>query len=103
MSGKVNAKTIETSEAEAAVSAMEVVRSDMTKSTKIRKLFAMTGDRSTVANLLGIRYQHVRNVLVTPIKTEAEVQADAQEVIDEVADAQENELTEVSEEVVSES
>lgn len=39
-----------------------------TKSAAIRKLTAEGKTRSEVAKLLGIRYQHVRNVLITPIK-----------------------------------
>lgn len=39
-----------------------------TKSAAIRKLNAEGKDRGTIAKLLGIRYQHVRNVLITPIK-----------------------------------
>lgn len=39
-----------------------------TKSAKIRALNAKGASRSEIANYLGIRYQHVRNVLVTPLK-----------------------------------
>jgi hypothetical protein len=39
------------------------------KSEKIRALIGKYGwSRSQVANVLGIRYQHVRNVIVTPLK-----------------------------------
>lgn len=44
-----------------------------TKSAAIRKLTAEGKDRGEVAKLLGIRYQHVRNVLITPIKKQKEV------------------------------
>ena len=40
-----------------------------TKSSKIRKLTEDGFNRSQVSIILNIRYQHVRNVLVTPIKT----------------------------------
>ena len=40
------------------------------KSSAIRKLAAQGKSRGEVAKMLGIRYQHVRNVLITPIKTE---------------------------------
>ena len=40
----------------------------MTKSNKIRTLYALGTTRSQIAKLLEIRYQHVRNVLVTPLK-----------------------------------
>jgi len=46
---------------------VEIVNGSMTKSEKIRRLFAITNDRSTVANLLNIRYQHVRNVLLQDV------------------------------------
>lgn len=38
------------------------------KSTKIRFLIAQGYSRSSIAKLLGIRYQHVRNVEVTLLK-----------------------------------
>ena len=38
-----------------------------TKSAKIRALSAEGWSRSEIANALNIRYQHVRNVLVTPL------------------------------------
>jgi hypothetical protein len=39
------------------------------KSAAIRKL-AVTKSRGEIAKMLQIRYQHVRNVLITPIKNE---------------------------------
>lgn len=39
-----------------------------TTSSKIRALLAEGKSRSEVAKILGIRYQHVRNVEITPIK-----------------------------------
>jgi len=39
-----------------------------TKSSAIRALTADGKTRGEVAKLLDIRYQHVRNVLITPIK-----------------------------------
>ena len=39
-----------------------------TKSAKIRYLDQQGLTRSEIAKLLGIRYQHVRNVLITPLK-----------------------------------
>lgn len=38
-----------------------------TKSAKIRALAAKGLSRSEIAKGLGIRYQHVRNVLITPL------------------------------------
>jgi hypothetical protein len=43
--------------------------SNVSKSEKIRQLYALLQDRSTVANLLNIKYQHVRNVLLTKLTT----------------------------------
>jgi hypothetical protein len=45
-----------------------ILTSEMTTSAKIRALFASGMDRSQIAVLLDKRYQHVRNVLITPIK-----------------------------------
>lgn len=46
---------------------------EMSLSTKIRSLYAIVENRSIVAQLLStetktVRYQHVRNVLITPLK-----------------------------------
>ncbi len=40
-----------------------------TKSAKIRTLDRLGATRSEIANYLGIRYQHVRNVLVSPMSS----------------------------------
>lgn len=48
--------------------AQVILDSTATKSTKIRSLLAIGLKRGEVAKLLGIRYQHVRNVEITPIK-----------------------------------
>ena len=42
-----------------------------TTSAKIRKLSADGYSRMEVSKILNIRYQHVRNVLITPIKRPA--------------------------------
>lgn len=51
-----------------------VVKSDLstltTKSSMIRQLFADGHSRMEISKILNIRYQHVRNVLITPIKTQ---------------------------------
>lgn len=39
-----------------------------TKSAKIRYLTSLRWTRGQVAKHLDIRYQHVRNVLITPVK-----------------------------------
>lgn len=39
-----------------------------TKSAKIRFLSATGMKRGEIAKMLNIRYQHVRNVLITPLK-----------------------------------
>jgi len=41
-----------------------------TKSSKIRYLNSYGWKRGEIAKYLNIRYQHVRNVLITPIKNE---------------------------------
>lgn len=41
-----------------------------TTSSKIRFLSGKGLSRGTIAKTLNIRYQHVRNVLITPIKKE---------------------------------
>jgi len=38
------------------------------KSPMIRHLSSEGYDRGQIAKMMGIRYQHVRNVLITPIK-----------------------------------
>lgn len=48
-----------------------VIETSGTKSDKIRKLLSMGCKRGEVAKLLNIRYQHVRNVEITPIKRAA--------------------------------
>lgn len=47
------------------------------KSAAIRKLVASGKTRGETAKLLGIRYQHVRNVLITPVKNPKTVTATA--------------------------
>lgn len=39
-----------------------------TTSAKIRYLHSLEWTRSEIKDQLGIRYQHVRNVLITPVK-----------------------------------
>lgn len=39
-----------------------------TKSAKIRYLTAKGWQRGAIAKELGVRYQHVRNVQITPVK-----------------------------------
>ncbi len=46
----------------------DIVTSSAPKSQRIRELLAKGFTRSQVAVMLGIRYQHVRNVQITPIK-----------------------------------
>lgn len=77
MTGKINAAAIIEGSAEGSSAIMKIVSSDATKSSKIRALDAMKVSRATIANLLTahyypkgdgeVRYQHVRNVLVTKI------------------------------------
>ena len=46
----------------------KVLDSLTTKSAKIRYLDSQGVPRGQIAKSLGIRYQHVRNVLITPVK-----------------------------------
>lgn len=46
----------------------EVKKTYKTKSSQIRYLLSLKYSRAEVAKMLGIRYQHVRNVEITPIK-----------------------------------
>lgn len=48
-----------------------IINAGHTKSAKIRALLALNLKRGEVAKLLGIRYQHVRNVELMPIKKAA--------------------------------
>jgi len=45
----------------------------LTKSAKIRFLASHAFSRGSIAEHLGIRYQHVRNVLETPLKRVVEI------------------------------
>ncbi len=40
----------------------------MTKSDKIRSLYSMGYSKGDISRILSLRYQHVRNVLITPLK-----------------------------------
>ena len=42
-----------------------------TKSSKIRMLDSKGFTRSEISKILEIRYQHVRNVLITPLKNKS--------------------------------
>jgi len=74
MSGKTNAATIRDAKSAEHKELMTIVNSDSTKSAKIRALHSLGCDKSTIAALLDIRFQHVRNVLVTQLtgKTQKE-------------------------------
>ena len=53
--------------------AIEVAKLVTTKSEQIRTLAANGMSRGDIAKTLGIRYQHVRNVLITPLKRNGEL------------------------------
>lgn len=53
---------------ESAIAIDSILESLPTKSSKIRYLFESGMKRSEIATKLNIRYQHVRNVLITPLK-----------------------------------
>lgn len=81
MNAKTNAATKSTTNTEQEVKKdekdvqpeMKKVITDQHKtvSSKIRALDAAGYTRSQIANFLGKRYQHVRNVLVTPLKADS--------------------------------
>ena len=50
--------------------AQDVLGQETTKSSKIRQLAGMNYTRSQIAKMMNIRYQHVRNVLIQPLKKE---------------------------------
>jgi len=50
------------------LSSLELINKYGTKSSAIRSLNQQNFTRKEIALLLNIRYQHVRNVLITPIK-----------------------------------
>ena len=60
-----------TSETNLTSDQLKIVSSTDTKSDKIRKLLASGLKRGAVAKALGIRYQHVRNVELMPLKRKA--------------------------------
>lgn len=45
----------------------EEVKSLSTKSAQIRYLYSEGWEKGDIARSMGIRYQHVRNVLITPL------------------------------------
>lgn len=78
MSGKINAINVAAAQTAESKAIMTIVESDATKSSKIRALDAAGVSRSTIANLLTnfygkeVKYQHVRNVLVTIVNKKEE-------------------------------
>lgn len=53
----------------------DMIAEHKTKSAVVRKLSAEGFKRGTIAKFCGIRYQHVRNILVTPLKKTDSVEA----------------------------
>lgn len=72
MSGKVNAKSFADGQHAQTAEIKSVMESAGSTSSKIRSLAALGLDRSTIANITGKRYQHVRNVLVTKLASKGE-------------------------------
>jgi hypothetical protein len=78
MSGKINAINTAAAQTAESKAIMTIVESDATKSSKIRALDVLGVNRSTIANLLTnfygkeVKYQHVRNVLVTIVNKPVE-------------------------------
>lgn len=61
-------KAKEVEQVQTIATAQDLIAKFGNKSKAIRGLTAEGKSRSEVAKLLNIRYQHVRNVLITPIK-----------------------------------
>jgi len=84
MSGKINAAAIASGKTAEQKAIMTIVTGDSSKSSKIRALHAAQVDNSTIASLLSahyypkgdgeVRYQHVRNVLVTKLTGKAKAE-----------------------------
>ena len=65
MTGKIEAQAVRMLSCEL----MDVVNGTGSKSYKIRQLRSKGLEKSTIANLLGIKYQFVSNVLLLPVTT----------------------------------
>lgn len=63
-------QTVENKEVKATFDAAAFITASGTKSAAIRRLNEQNHSRGDIAKMLNIRYQHVRNVLITPIKKE---------------------------------
>lgn len=61
-------------------SAAELIAEFGTKSNAIRALSASGKPKGEIAKILGIRYQHVRNVLAQPLKRVIKAERDAAKV-----------------------
>lgn len=77
---KTNAQTVESNEPEAVVAQPQfelpkLMETHKTKSNVIRFLAAQGWTRSQIASFMNIRYQHVRNVLIQPLKQKVEAPA----------------------------
>ena len=62
------AKNIETLNTELNMTGAEYIKTKGTKSAAIRALSAEGMSKGDISRYLEIRFQHVRNVLVTPLK-----------------------------------
>jgi hypothetical protein len=62
------AKSLEVLNTEVGMSGAEYIKSKGTKSAAIRALAADGMSKGDISRFLEIRFQHVRNVLVTPLK-----------------------------------
>lgn len=56
---------------EVVLTSVDYIKKYGNKSNAIRELFAIGTERKDIAKMLNLRYQHVRNVLITPIKRPA--------------------------------
>jgi len=64
-----NVTTKETKETEETYVLEDLMKTHTTKSAVIRFLSGKGWERGRIAKFMGIKYQHVRNVLTQPLKT----------------------------------
>ena len=66
----MNKSTVKTIDQKTKTTMTKVVDGLPTTSAKIRALHGKGYERAEIARFLGKRYQHVRNVLITPVKNQ---------------------------------
>lgn len=81
---KTNTQIVESNESETQNQKLQfelpkLMDEHKTKSNVIRFLSSQGWTRSQIASFMNIRYQHVRNVLIQPLKQKVEVKAPAEQ------------------------